>query len=212
MHPHDPCTDFRRAHVADPRSLAPTGFSHGATCEACRAWLDRRGRAVQVIATLDRVSAPAALDRRVAEDVALARLARLTAPAVLDRLVAEELAAGPRAPIARAVTALPRTEAPVDLDRRIVGLLEGRVPTRTVAGRRPGLHRALASSLLAAAALFFAASVDLGSDDPVRPRPRLELVLVSSPSEIDPLAAGLLNGLRGAPISDPALARKGSAR
>lgn len=213
MSPSDPCDDFRRLSAADPAAAALDGQPHTATCEACRDWLQRRTRGQRIVETLTRMAAPAVLDRMVAQEITLSGLPQQAAPSVLDRLVAEELAAGAEAGLVRALAQLERQRAPRSLDRLVAAQVGSGAPnhgarnhrSEVSAGRAPR-RLALVSPTLAAASVLLVGGLAIGRwgltapDAAPRPEPRVELVMLSSPGSLEPLASGLLDGLRGAPV------------
>jgi hypothetical protein len=171
----------------------------------------RRERLVGgILGTLDRVPAPAGLEQRLRGNFAaqeaeaaaregragdrpllagaLAGLARRDVPAVLDRLVSEELADPTAARARRFAGDLERRRAPFELERRVRLRVLGRDGARGLL--RIFVPVALAAGLLAVAAQRW-------SRDAERKGSHLEVVELSSLTELEPVARDLLAALGG---------------
>ena len=123
----------------------------------------------------------------------------MQAPGVLERLIGEELADPPKARARRFLGSLSRQTAPAALDSLVADVLE-----RAPSTRRPRL--VLVGSALAAA-LVVAVSLPgilrpTGAADPVAPVDRpFATGTLTDLGELDPMAAGLLTGVLGAPLN-----------
>lgn len=139
-----------------PRAIAPTELDRLSERELEAE--GRHARAVRALESLGRVEASAELDRAVealASGSGMGAAVRQRTPSVLDRLVAEELANPVKARVARQMENLPRLEAPVALEQRLVRALAEPRPASNVstAPRRARAWLAVAAAAVALLAL-----------------------------------------------------------
>lgn len=214
------CRNFQSLwleHAPARPTGSPEGFdAHLASCEPCRAWVERTEAARAALGGLERHSAPAELEQRLfgAPDtelpvpsreadlpqgaLLLQSLSRLQAPAVLERLVDEELTQPAQAQIRRFVGDLERPEVPADLVARIEERIDAGQPDAAPLDRRPAprslLRRLAPLTSLVAAGLLFLAMIDRGEAEEPR---RLTVHRVSSAADLDPMARGMLDASLG---------------
>jgi len=178
--------------------------------------LEGDGLLERALRSLPRVTAPAILDDLVLDpsphfESATARLvgnlSRVSAPAVLDRLVGEELDAPARHRVERFVGDLPRATVPATLDEKPIE------PVRAASARRNhNLRRVLAPFAAVAAGLFLWANFSDQAEAPAADDYGFDVVHVSSPEQLSPLAQLFLGGMTSGSRLVPNSGEAGTSR
>ena len=164
----------------------------------------REGRAVRAVSELERQALPEPLVRSAETEAEIAAelggpfdRERVQVPSVLDRLVHEELADPIKVTVRRAVSSLPREQAPAELDARVHGDLLA--PPASTAAPRFGRRLMLLGTSIAAGllALLFLRT----GPEPRTPSFRLEAATLEDIEVLDPFAREVVSSLGGGLLS-----------